>query len=224
VSSLFDAAGDERQAASAPLAHRLRPRSLDEVVGQQHLVGPDGPLRKMAESGRLTSFILYGPPGTGKTSIARLIAGIADYELVELSAVSSGVKDVRDVLDRARRLLGERGRRTCLFIDEVHRFNKAQQDLLLPATENGLVALIGATTENPFFEVNAALLSRSTLWRLRELNADDLAFIARRGAEEAGVTLSEEAVRLLVAGSSGDARNLLTTLDVACVCGCACRW
>ena len=215
MSSLFDAAGDERQAASAPLAHRLRPRSLDEVVGQQHLVGPDGPLRKMAESGRLTSFILYGPPGTGKTSIARLIAGIADYELVELSAVSSGVKDVRDVLDRARRLLGERGRRTCLFIDEVHRFNKAQQDLLLPATENGLVALIGATTENPFFEVNAALLSRSTLWRLRELNTDDLAFIARRGAEEAGVTLSEEAVRLLVAGSSGDARNLLTTLDVA---------
>ena len=123
MSSLFDAAGDERRAASAPLAHRLRPRSLDDVVGQQHLVGPEGPLRKMAQSGRLTSFILYGPPGTGKTSIARLIADIAGYELVELSAVSSGVKDVREVLDRARRILGEGGRPTCLFIDEVHRFN-----------------------------------------------------------------------------------------------------
>lgn len=215
MASLFDAAGDERRAESAPLAHRLRPRSLDEVIGQQHLVGPEGPLRKMAESGRLTSFILYGPPGTGKTSIARLIATIAGYEMVELSAVSSGVKDVREVLDRARRELGETGRRTCLFIDEVHRFNKSQQDLLLPATENGLVALIGATTENPFFEVNAALLSRSTLWRLRELTADELALIAQRGAEAAGVGLSEEAVQLLVAGSSGDARNLLTTLDVA---------
>ena len=215
MSSLFDAAGDERRAASAPLAHRLRPRSLDDVVGQQHLVGPEGPLRKMAQSGRLTSFILYGPPGTGKTSIARLIADIAGYELVELSAVSSGVKDVREVLDRARRILGEGGRPTCLFIDEVHRFNKAQQDLLLPATENGLVALIGATTENPFFEVNAALLSRSTLWRLHELSTDDLAAIAIRGAGEAGVALSADAVSLLVAGSSGDARNLLTTLDVA---------
>ena len=217
MTSLFDGAANERRKQSAPLAELLRPNSLDEVVGQAHLVGPDGPIRAMVAAKRLTSMILWGPAGTGKTTIARLVARGADYEMESLSAVSSGVRDVREALERARARLGEQGRATVLFIDEVHRFNKAQQDLLLPATEAGDVVLIGATTENPYFEVNAALLSRSTLWRLVRLGEGDLRALIERGAQLRGVTVSEAAEEALVGSGDGDARSVLTTLDTAVV-------
>ncbi len=180
-------------------------------------MGPDGPLRTMAEAGQLTSMILWGPAGTGKTTLARILASSAHYVMESLSAVSSGVKDVRESLVRARERLGEHGERTVLFIDEVHRFNKAQQDLLLPATETGEVVLIGATTENPYFEVNAALMSRSTLWRLHPLGEEDLATLVRRGAALRGVRVDDAALGALTASADGDARSVLTTLDTAVV-------
>src|SRR6202022_3059204 len=171
---LFAAALNERLAQQAPLAARMRPRSLDEVVGQDHLLGPGNPLRALIEADRLSSVILWGPPGTGKTTLAHLIAGVTERAFVAMSAVTAGVKDVREVIGQARRTLGEHGRGTILFLDEVHRFNKAQQDALLPAVEDGTLTLIGATTENPYFEVNAPLLSRSTLFRLEPLGSDAL--------------------------------------------------
>jgi putative ATPase len=193
----------------------MRPRSLDEVVGQAHLVGPGGALRLLAEQDRLTSVILWGPPGSGKTTLASLLASTSTKAFVALSAVSSGVKEVREVLEAARRRLGEQGQGTVLFLDEVHRFNKAQQDLLLPSVEEGLITLIGATTENPYFEVNAPLLSRSTLWRLRPLDEADLVLLVERGLAVEGARATPEAIELLVASSDGDARALLTTLEVA---------
>ena len=156
---LFSGAAEERLATRAPLAARLRPRTLDEIIGQQHLVGPGAPLRALIEPDRLTSAILWGPPGTGKTTLASVVATATAKHFVPLSAVTAGVKDVREVVEGARRLLGEQGRGTILFLDEVHRFNRSQQDALLPSVEEGLLVLIGATTENPFFEVNAPLLS-----------------------------------------------------------------
>jgi putative ATPase len=201
----------------APLAELLRPRTLDEIVGQDHLVGPEGPLRRFVESRQLTSMILWGPAGTGKTTLARILANAADYVMEPLSAVSSGVKDVREAITRARERLGQHGQRTVLFIDEVHRFNKAQQDLLLPATETGEVVLIGATTENPYFEVNAALMSRSTLWRLRPLGDEDLAILVRRGLELRSASITEEALMAITSSADGDARSALTTLDTAIV-------
>ena len=167
----------------------------------------------MVASGRLTSMILWGPAGTGKTTLARLLAQTAGYHAETVSAVSSGVKELREVIDRARRRLGENGQRTVLFIDEVHRFNKSQQDALLPSTESGEVVLIGATTENPFFEVNAALMSRTTLWRLHPLSARDLRSVALRGAAMRGREITAEALDALVVSADGDARSLLTTLD-----------
>ena len=212
---LFTSAAEERLSSRAPLAARLRPRTLDEVVGQRHLVGPGSPLRVLLERDRLGSAILWGPAGTGKTTLARLVAQASAKAFVPLSAVASGVKDVREELERARRRLGEQGRGTILFIDEVHRFNKAQQDVLLPAVEDGLVVLIGATTENPYFEVNAPLLSRSTLWRLEPLSDDDVAEVLRRGAALEGVRVDDEAMDALVASAGGDGRAALTTLEVA---------
>ena len=161
--------------------------------------------------------ILWGPAGTGKTTLARVLASAADYVMEPLSAVSSGVKDVREAITRARERLGQQGQRTVLFIDEVHRFNKAQQDLLLPATETGEVVLIGATTENPYFEVNAALMSRSTLWRLRPLGDEDLATLIRRGLELRGAAITDEALMAITSSAEGDARSALTTLDTAIV-------
>jgi putative ATPase len=208
---------NDRLREAAPLAELLRPTSLDEIVGQDDLVGPAGPLRRFVENRQLTSMILWGPAGTGKTTMARILAAAAGYEMESVSAVSSGVKDVREAIVRARERLGERGVRTVLFIDEVHRFNKAQQDLLLPATETGEVVLIGATTENPYFEVNAALMSRTTLWRLKPLGDDDLDILVRRGLALREATISDEALEALVATADGDARSALTTLDTAIV-------
>ncbi|HUZ42150.1 MAG TPA: replication-associated recombination protein A [Acidimicrobiales bacterium] len=201
----------------APLADLLRPRTLDELVGQTHLVGPNGPLRRFVEAGELTSMILWGPAGTGKTTVARIVANSAGYATESLSAVTSGVKDVREALSRARERLGEQNQRTVLFIDEVHRFNKSQQDLLLPATETGQVVLIGATTENPYFEVNAALMSRSTLWRLYPLSAEELEVLVRRGVELRHSAITDEAMEAITSASDGDARVALTTLDTAIV-------
>jgi len=201
----------------APLAESLRPRSLDDVVGQDHLVGVGAPLRQLAESQSLKSLILWGPAGTGKTTLARLVAEAAALNFVTLSAVSSGVKDVREVLEQAHQRLAEHGARTCLFIDEVHRFNKSQQDLLLPVTESGEVVLIGATTENPYFEVNAALLSRTTLWRLKPHTRESLTTLVKRGLEARGASIAEEALDALVQSAEGDGRGVLTTLDVALV-------
>ncbi len=212
---LFAAAAEQRLAASAPLAARMRPRRLAEVVGQEHLLGTGRPLRALIEADKLSSVILWGPPGTGKTTLARLIAGATTRDFVPLSAVTAGVKDVREAVERSRRVLGEQARGTILFLDEVHRFNKAQQDALLPAVEDGTLTLIGATTENPFFSVNSPLLSRSTLFRLEPLGPDDLRTVVRRalGAEDAAAT--DDAVDLLVNLVDGDARAVLTSLEVA---------
>jgi putative ATPase len=212
---LFSDAADQRLAARAPLAARLRPRTLDEIIGQQHLIGPGAPLRTLIESDRLTSAILWGPPGTGKTTLASVVAAVTAKHFVPLSAVSAGVKDVREVVDGARRLLGEQGRGTILFLDEVHRFNRSQQDALLPSVEEGLLVLIGATTENPFFQVNAPLLSRSTLWRLEPLSNEELAMVVARGADAEGGSVEPDAVAALVGLADGDARAVLTTLEVA---------
>src|SRR5207253_3530362 len=164
--NLMDAALQERLAKQAPLPARMRPRTLEEMVGQPHLLGPGAPLRALIETDRLSSIILWGPPGTGKTTLARVVASRTNREFVSMSAVTAGVKDVREVIEASRRRLAEDARGTILFLDEVHRFNKSQQDALLPAVEAGILTLIGATTENPFFEVNAPLISRSTVFRL----------------------------------------------------------
>ncbi len=171
----------------------------------------------MVEAQRLTSMIFWGPAGTGKTSLARLVASRAGYATESVSAASSGVKEVRDALERARQLLGERAQSTVLFIDEVHRFNKSQQDLLLPATENGEIVLIGATTENPYFEVNAALMSRTTLWRLHPLDEAALRVLLARAMTLRGAWVDDEALDALVASADGDARSMLTTLDTAII-------
>ncbi len=212
---LFDAAAEHRLAEQGPLAARLRPRTLDDVVGQRHLVAPGAPLRVLVEADQLRSVILWGPPGSGKTTLARLFAEATAKVLVPLSAVAAGVKDVREALEGARRRLGEQGRGTILFVDEVHRFNKAQQDVLLPAVEDGLVVLVGATTENPFFEVNPPLLSRTTLWRLEPLDEADLRRVIERGLAAEGATADEPAIAALTSTADGDARAALTTLELA---------
>ena len=213
--SLFEDAAARRLRRQAPLAARLRPRTFDEVVGQQHLIGPGAPLRVLAESDRVGSSILWGPAGTGKTTLARLLAEATSKHLATLSATAAGVKDVREALAEAERRLGEHGQGTMLFIDEVHRFSKSQQDVLLPAVEDGLVVLIGATTENPFFEVNPPLLSRASLWRLHPLSADDLRALVHRGLEVEGAGAEADAVDAVVAACEGDARAALTTVEVA---------
>ena len=215
MADLFTAAVEERLRSSAPLAARLRPRTLDDVVGQEHLVGPGRPLRRLVEQDRLTSAIFWGPPGTGKTTLALAVAGSTARAFEQLSAVTAGVKDVREVIERARQRLGERSQGTILFLDEIHRFSKAQQDALLPAVEDGTLTLIGATTENPFFEVNPPLRSRSTLFRLEPLDADAMRTLVIRGLEAEGATAAAEATDLLVDRAGGDGRQVLTSLEVA---------
>src|SRR5437773_737824 len=200
----------------APLADALRPKSLDEVVGQSHLIGPGKALRLAFETGRPHSMILWGPPGSGKTTIARLMAKAFNAEFVALSAVFSGVKDIRDAVAAAQARLEQFGRRTILFVDEVHRFNKAQQDAFLPFVEQGLFTFVGATTENPSFEVNGALLSRASVYVLKSLSAAELGELFDRaaGRSAGGPSFDAQARERVIGWADGDARRLLNLLEI----------
>ncbi len=215
MSDLFADAADVRQDETAPLAQRVRPRALDELVGQQHVLGAGSALRLAIENDRPPSMILFGPPGVGKTTLARIVAETTGAAFEEMSAVSARVDDVRGVLQRARDRLGGSGQRTILFLDEIHRFNKAQQDALLPAVESGLVTLIGATTENPYFEVNSALLSRCAVYELESLSDEELGAVVARGAAGLDVDVTADVVQAIVRRAGGDARSALGTLELA---------
>ena len=215
MGDLFSDAAKQRLPEIAPLALRMRPQTLDEFVGQQQVLGEGSALRAAIEEDRVRSAIFYGPPGTGKTTLARIVAGVTGAAFEELSAVSATVAQVRDVLARARERLGANGQRTILFLDEIHRFNKAQQDALLPGIEEGVITLIGATTENPYFEVNSALLSRSQVYELEPLSVEDLETIVRRGAAELGAEVPDDLVRQIAARAGGDARSAHNILELA---------
>jgi putative ATPase len=221
MDQLFDAgeAGPRRPATGGgsrrPLATRLRPRTLEEVVGQEHLLAPGTSLRTAIEQGRPHSMIFYGPPGSGKTTLARIVSEAAGAALEELSAVEAGRPEVRKVIDRAKHRRQTTGEQTVFFLDEIHRFNKAQQDALLPAVEEGLVTLIGATTENPYFEVNAALLSRCQIYELRPLLASDVSVLLRRALDAIDAVADDDAVEFLAARAGGDARTALAALELA---------
>ncbi len=207
---LFSSAPDSKR----PLADRMRPETLDDYAGQEHILGPGKPLRTQIERDRLTSVILWGPPGVGKTTLARIVARMTKGEFVPFSAVLSGIKEIKTVMAEAERLRSL-GRRTILFVDEIHRFNRAQQDAFLPYVEKGDIVLIGATTENPSFEVNAALLSRSKVYMLRALTDEEIAVLLTKALPEVGVEADPEALEAIAASSNGDARSAYNSLEVA---------
>lgn len=220
--SLFDARRAELTEKEAPLAARMRPRTLDEFIGQEHIVGPGRLLRRAIQADQLSSIIFYGPPGTGKTTLARIIANTTRAHFIAINAVLAGVADIRNAIAEAQERRGQFGQRTILFVDEVHRFNKAQQDALLPWVENGTVILIGATTENPYFEVNKALVSRSRIFQLKPLSKEDLYAVARqalsdpeRGYGRLKVKIDDDALEHLVDVANGDARGVLNALELA---------
>ncbi len=215
MTDLFEDAATTHESQIAPLPQRIRPRSLDELAGQRHVLGDGSALRLAIEGDRPPSMILYGPPGVGKTTLARIVAETTGAEFEELSAVSARVDDVRGVLQRARDRLGANGTRTILFLDEIHRFNKGQQDALLPGVESGLVTLIGATTENPYFEVNAALLSRCAVVELEPLSDAEVSTVVGRGAAELGIDVPVDVVEAIVRKAGGDARSALSTLELS---------
>lgn len=219
---MFEILKDKKLETSAPLAERMKPQNLEEFVGQKQILGNDKLLRKLIKADRLGSIILYGPPGTGKTSLAKIIAKTTESEFVVLNAVMAGVKDIREVVARANDDLALYGKKTILFIDEIHRFNKSQQDALLPHVEKGLLVLIGATTENPYFEVNRALLSRSNLFKLEKLESKDIRDVLdraikddRKGLGMYNVEIEENALEFLAEMADGDARRGLNTLELS---------
>ena len=230
---LFDYMREQNKEKESPLASRLRPTKLEEVVGQQHIIGKDKLLYRAIKADKLQSVIFYGPPGTGKTTLAKVIAQTTSAEFMQINATSAGKKDMEAVIEKAKQLQGMYGKRTILFIDEIHRFNKGQQDYLLPFVEDGTVTLIGATTENPYFEVNGALISRSIIFELKPLEKEDIKTLLHRALEDMGkgmgayrAVADEEALEFLADVSNGDARSalnaielgILTTLDVASEC------
>lgn len=218
---LFDYMREQNQEKESPLASRLRPTTLDEVVGQQHIIGKDKLLYRAIKADKLSSIILYGPPGTGKTTLAKVIANTTSADFLQINATSAGKKDMEDVISQAKNNRGMYGKKTILFIDEIHRFNKGQQDYLLPFVEDGTVILIGATTENPYFEVNGALLSRSIIFELKSLSKEDIKTLLLRAVNdvEKGMgsyhaKMDEDALEFLADVSNGDARAALTAIEL----------
>lgn len=218
---LFDYMREQQKETESPLASRLRPTTLDEMVGQQHIIGKDKLLYRAIKADKLSSIILYGPPGTGKTTLAKVIANTTSAEFLQINATSAGKKDMEDVIAQAKNNQGMYGKKTILFIDEIHRFNKGQQDYLLPFVEDGTVVLIGATTENPYFEVNGALLSRSVIFELKSLSKDDIKVLIKRAVEDKekgmgsyNAVIDEDALEFLADVANGDARAALTAIEL----------